>query len=54
MSHPPIKASFDAPCGGQPELEMDAAELKGLLLSVERLIVGQRVELLAAMDAGGH
>ena len=54
MSYPPVKVSFDAPCGGQPEREMDAAELKGLLLSVNRLTVGQRVELLAALDAGGH
>ena len=33
---------------------MDAAGLKKLLLSVKRLSVGQRVELLAALNAGGH
>ena len=33
---------------------MDAAELKRLLISVTRLTLGQRAELLAALDAGGH
>ena len=44
----------EAPCGGQAELVMDAGGLKGLLLSVRRLTLGQRAELLAALDAGGH
>ena len=32
---------------------MDAAELKGLLVSVKRLTQGQRAELMAALGAGG-
>ena len=54
MSQPPVKVSFYTPCRGQPELVMDAAELKGLLLSVKRLTGGQRAELLATLDAGGR
>ena len=54
MSKPPVKVSFDNQCGGQPELVMDAAELKELLLSIKRLTGGQRAELLATSDAGGR
>ena len=54
MSHPPVIVSVDASSGAQPEREMGAAELQGLLLSIKRLSVGQRVELLAELDAGGH
>ena len=32
---------------------MDAAELKGLMVAVKRLTLGQKAELLAALDAGG-
>jgi len=32
---------------------MDAAELKGLLVAVKQLTLGQKAELLAALDAGG-
>ena len=33
---------------------MKAAELKRLLISVTRLTSGQKAELLAVLDAGGH
>jgi len=33
---------------------MDAVELKRLLISVTRLTSGQKAELLAALNAGGH
>ena len=54
MSYLAVKVGSTAPCGGQRELVMDAVELKRLLISVTRLTSGQKAELLAALNAGGH
>ena len=54
MSYLAVKVGSTVPCGGQRELVMDAVELKRLLISVTRLTSGQKAELLAALNAGGH
>ena len=54
MSYSAVTVSRTAPCSGQLELVMKAAELKRLLISVAQLSPGQGAELLAALDPGGQ
>ena len=53
MSYLGVKVSSVAPCDGQQEHAMDAAELKGLLVMVKGLPLDQRAELLAALGTDG-
>ncbi|MDH4392936.1 MAG: hypothetical protein QE285_16130, partial [Aquabacterium sp.] len=51
MSYPRVRLVALAPCGGPSELVMDAAELKRWLVSVARLTLTQKADLLRVLSA---
>ena len=51
MSYQPAKLLIRAPCSGPLELAMDALTLKKLLISVAKLTVKQKAELLETLSA---